>query len=137
MKWITTKGNIRSLNEKKYLIKWFAPSLSRFQRDIKEFFYDFWADDVVGEEVTLPYTRLRVDIMNFTRKIAIECNGKFHKEFTPYIQSNIQKFHNQVSRDVLKEENLERNGFTVIEIYEKNMPLTEEWVLNTFGNILY
>jgi len=137
MKWKTLKGNIRPLNERKYLINWDGNSLSLFQRKIKNFLKYYWEDDIVGEEVTLPYTRLRVDIMNFTRKIAIECNGKFHVEHTPYWQKDIQAFHRQVSRDVEKETLLELNGFRVIEIYEKNMPLTEDWILNTFGDILY
>lgn len=133
MKWITQKGNVRHLPEKKYSIDWFGNSLSVFQKSVKSFFFLHWSEDIVGEEVTLPYTRLRVDLMNFTRKIAIECNGKFHNEHTPYFQKNVGDFWGQVSRDVLKEQLLELNGFRVIEIYEKNMPLTEPWIIKTFG----
>jgi hypothetical protein len=35
---------------------------------------------------------------------------------------------------VLKEYLLEKNGFEVIEIYEKNMPLKEKWVEKVFGS---
>lgn len=134
MKWITHKGNIRHLNEKRYLIDWEGPSLSNFQKSVKEFFSFYWEGERVGEEVTLPYTRLRVDIVNFTRKIAVECNGKFHAEHTSYFQKTKEDFHWQVTKDVQKEMLLELNGFRVIEIYEKNMPLTEPWIIKTFGH---
>jgi len=137
MTWTTLNGISRNINEKKYKILWHGSSLSLFQKRVKSFFSDYWENDSVGEEVLLPNTKLRVDIMNFTRKIAIECNGKFHSKFTPYLQKDIQTFHQQVARDVLKEHLLELNGFRVIEIYEKNMPLSEEWILDTFGDILF
>lgn len=137
MTWVTLNGINRNINEKKYRIHWTGPSLSAFQRKIKIFFSDYWDKDSVGEEVLLPNTKLRVDIMNFTRKIAIECNGQFHSKFTPYLQKDLNTFRKQVARDVLKEHLLELNGFRVIEIYEKNMPLSEEWILNTFGDILF
>jgi hypothetical protein len=137
MKWTTLRGRTLNLNEKKFDILWFGKSASMFQRNIKMFFFPYWEKDLVGEEVTLPNTKLRVDIINFTRKIAIECNGKFHKEYTSYLHKNLSDFKRQVSRDVLKEHLLEINGFRVIEIYEKNMPLTEEWILETFGDILF
>lgn len=137
MKWITAKGNIRPLSEKKYLIDWTGKSISLFQYRVKEFFSYYWYDDIVGEEVTLPYTGLRVDILNFTKKIAVECNGQFHSRHVDYFHKTSEDFQKQVSRDVEKERLLELNGFKVIEIYEKNMPLSEKWILKTFGNILF
>jgi hypothetical protein len=134
MKWITAKGNIRPLSEKKYSIKWDSESLSLFQFNVKQFFKKYWIEDIVGEEVLIPQTRLRVDIVNFSRKIAVEVNGLFHVEYTPYFQNSVEDFERQVYRDVLKEYLLEKNGFEVIEIYEKNMPLKEKWVEKVFGS---
>jgi hypothetical protein len=134
MKWITAKDNIRPLSEKKYAIKWNGDSLSFFQFNVKQFFKKYWKDDVVGEEVLLPQTRLRVDLMNFSRKIAVEVNGLFHVEYTTYFQNSVEDFEKQVYRDVLKEHLLEKNGFEVIEIYEKNMPLKEKWIESVFGS---
>ena len=91
MKWITAKDNIRPLSEKKYAIKWNGDSLSFFQFNVKQFFKKYWKDDVVGEEVLLPQTRLRVDLMNFSRKIAVEVNGLFHVEYTPYFQNSVER----------------------------------------------
>ena len=134
MKWITAKGNIRPLSEKKYSIKWDSESLSLFQFNVKQFLKKYWIEDIVGEEVLIPQTRLRVDIVNFSRKIAVEVNGLFHVEYTPYFQNSVEDFERQVYRDVLKEHLLEKNGFEVIEIYEKNMPLKEKWVEKVFGS---
>ena len=134
MKWITANENIRPLSEKKYSIKWDSESLSLFQFNVKQFFKKYWIKDIVGEEVLIPQTRLRVDIVNFSRKIAVEVNGLFHVEYTPYFQNSVEDFERQVYRDVLKEYLLEKNGFEVIEIYEKNMPLKEKWVEKVFGS---
>jgi hypothetical protein len=133
VKWKTYNGNIRPLSSKKYKIKWNAKSASLFQFKVKSFFKDFWLDDEVGEEVLLPNTKLRVDLVNFTRKIAIECNGLFHIQHTPYFQKTKNDFERQVFRDVYKEHLLEINGFQVIEIYEKNLPLSGRWITETFG----
>jgi very-short-patch-repair endonuclease len=134
MRWITAKGNTRPLSEKKYSIKWDSESLSLFQFNVKQFFKKYWIEDIVGEEVLIPQTRLRVDIVNFSKKIAVEVNGLFHVEYTPYFQNSVEDFERQVYRDVLKEYLLEKNGFEVIEIYEKNMPLKEKWVEKVFGS---
>jgi hypothetical protein len=134
MKWTTAKGNIRPLSEKKYSINWNANSLSLFQFNVKQFFKKYWWEDVVGEEVILPQTRLRVDLINFTKKVAVEVNGLFHVEYTPYFQNSVEDFEKQVYRDVLKEHLLEKNGFQVIEIYEKNMPLKEDLIVSVFGD---
>lgn len=133
MKWITQNGHSRILNEKKFLIDWNGPSLSNFQFKVKQFFKKYWEDDIVGEEVAIPATKLRVDIVNFTKKIAIEANGLFHIEYTPHFQKHPKDFEKQVFRDVYKEYILQKNGFHVIEIYEKNLPLTERWITKVFG----
>jgi hypothetical protein len=133
MIWTTTNGYRRALSEKKYQIKWDQPSLSKFQFSVKQFFKKYWIDDIVGEEVLLPATQLRVDIINFSKMVAVEANGLFHIQHMPYFQSTEKDFHSQVFRDVYKEHLLEKNGFHVIEIYEKNLPLTEKWFIKTFG----
>jgi hypothetical protein len=133
MKWKTYAGKIRPLSESKFAIKWDEDSLSNFQFKIKQFLKPYWQNDKVGEEVLLPDTRLRVDFVNFTRMVAIECNGLFHVQYTPYFQNSIKDFKSQVFRDVYKEHLLEENGFYVVEIYEKNLPLTEKWISQTFG----
>lgn len=136
MKWKTYTGKIKPLPVYKYKIKWDGDSLSRFQYKTKQFFKKYWIDEIVCEEVLLPSTRLRVDIINFTRMIAIECNGLFHIQYTPYFQNSEKDFESQVFRDVYKEHLLEKNGFHVIEIYEKNLPLTEKWITQTFGEAI-
>ena len=95
MKWITANGSIRPLSEKKYSIKWDSESLSLFQFNVKQFFKKYWIEDIVGEEVLIPQTRLRVDIVNFSRKIAVEVNGLFHVEYTPYFQNSVEDFERQ------------------------------------------
>lgn len=133
MRWETYNGNFRPLSEAKYSIKWNSPSLSIFQFKVKTFLKQFWFNDMVGEEVLIPQTKLRVDIINFTKRVAVECNGEFHVKHTPYFQKTEEDFQKQVFRDVYKEHLLEKNGFHVIEIYEKNLPLTEKWFTKTFG----
>ena len=62
-------------------------------------------------------------------------NSYFHKkDLQKYFQNSVEDFEKQVYRDVLKEHLLEKNGFEVIEIYEKNMPLKEKWIESVFGS---
>lgn len=133
MIWETYEGKVRPLSVKRFLINYDSPSLSLFQSSVKKFFQPFWSEDVVCEEVILPDTKLRVDIMNFTKKVAIEVNGLFHVQYSPHFQKTEEDFEKQVFRDVYKEHLLQKNGFEVLEIYEKNMPLTPEWITKTFG----
>ena len=63
-------------------------------------------------------------------------SNKWRKEFRYSITKN-GKFYNQYQDQdkaikICRE--LEKNGFEVIEIYEKNMPLKEKWVEKVFGS---
>lgn len=132
-KWKTSKGQEVKWNVRPFLIKWSGKSLSKFQFSVKQFLWEYWKDDLVGEEVVIPRTRLRVDFINFTKKVSVETSGGQHVSQMSHWQPELSDFHKQINRDVLKEDLLLRNGFQTIEIFEKNMPITEAWFVEKFG----
>jgi very-short-patch-repair endonuclease len=74
---------------------------------------------------------MKVDILNATKKIAVEVNGRQHSSFNSFFHNNSRnKYLASIKRDVQKREWLEKNGFTVIEIEEDEVnKLSEEFIV--------
>ena len=69
-------GRIQNRNVSKYLINWSKKSRSKLQKRVKDFFKPYWLAHIVYEEFPVYGTRLKVDILNATIKVAIEVNGQ-------------------------------------------------------------
>jgi very-short-patch-repair endonuclease len=78
---------------------------------------------------------MHVDILNLTKKIAVEVNGPQHKEFNKFFHNNSRaNYFNSIKRDWKKTEWLERNGFQLIEIETQEIPkLSEDFIKDKFG----
>ena len=78
---------------------------------------------------------MKVDILNVSRKIAVEVNGKQHDKFNKFFHANSRvKFLESIKRDMVKREWLEKNGFLVIEIEEDEVKdLSEEFFIKKFN----
>ena len=62
---------------------------------------------------------MKVDIMNFTKKLAIEVQGSQQNSFNAFFHNNSRaKYLESIKRDVKKAEWLEKNDFFLIEINE-------------------
>ena len=62
---------------------------------------------------------MSVDILNATKKIAVEVQGRQHLEFNKFFHKNSRaKYLAGIKRDLQKADWLERNDFTLIEINE-------------------
>lgn len=82
---------------------------------------------MVYEEFPVYGTRMKVDILNATKKIAVEVNGRQHSNFNAFFHNNSRaKYLASIKRDVQKREWLEKNSFTLIEIEEHEVPLLSE-----------
>tara|TARA_R110000796_G_C14520558_1_gene430828 strand:- start:143 stop:562 length:420 start_codon:yes stop_codon:yes gene_type:complete len=121
-------------NVARYRIDWDAPSLSKVQWATKQFLKPFWKGCLVYEEFPVYQTRLRVDILNASRKVAVEVHGGQHTKFNKHFHNNSrQKYLDSLTRDSLKMDWLILNDFDVVEIYEKEVPkLTKEWFEDKF-----
>jgi len=135
MRW-SINGKLVWKNDKKYLIDWRKPSRSKEQTKIKEFLEQYWEKDIVYEEYVLPSTRLRVDFLNPTKKIAWEHQGKGAHEFNKFFNKGSRaNYLASIKRDVKKAKFLESNGYTLIETYTTDLEklLNREFFYETYG----
>lgn len=135
MKLLNVRGKLTKKNVEKYRVDWEAPCRSKIQFAVKQFLKPFWLGHVVYEEFPVFGTRLKVDIINFTRKIAIEIQGNQHNDFNPFFHNNrLSVWRESMKRDVAKGEWLELNDITLVEVLEKEVPIiTEQYFEEKFG----
>lgn len=119
MKLYNLYGKIVSKNVSAYLIDWDCQSRSKVQFNTKQFLKNYWKNHVVYEEFPVYGSRLKVDILNATLKIAIEVQGKQHSAYNKFFHGESRlNYLKSIKRDVAKEKWLEINKFFLVEIYE-------------------
>ena len=135
LKLYSATGRLMSKNVAKYLIDWNKKSRSKLQFNVKQFLKSFWQYQIVYEEFPVYGTRMSVDILNFTKKIAVEVNGPQHRKFNAFFHHNSKaKYHESIKRDWQKTEWLERNGFELVEIEDKEInQLSAKFIKDKFG----
>ena len=112
-------GRLQYKNVEKFRVDWEAKCRSKIQFEVKSFMKKFWGSHVVYEEFPVYGTRLKVDLLNATAKIAIEVQGKQHQEFNKHFHSNSRlKYLQSIKRDVKKSQWLEKNNFMLVEIMQ-------------------
>ncbi len=114
-------GKLVPVKIKKYQINWDGKSKSKLQYNVKQFFKPFWKTHTVLEEYTIPSSRLMVDFINLSKKIAVEVHGRQHDDFVEHFHVNRSGFLNSWRRDKEKREWVEMAGLTFIEIYEADI----------------
>ena len=76
---------------------------------------------------------MKVDIVNITKYIAVEVNGQQHSSFNKFFHNSRYGYFQSISRDVKKEDWLEKNGFTLLTIeYNEVDDLSESFVKEKF-----
>lgn len=136
MRWLNSKGQLKFHSDNKYRIKWSSPAPSSLAQNAKDFFFRYSPTEIWFAEYRLPNCLLRVDFLNATRKLAFEISDNQHISFNPFFQKNRSGFLKQIKNDVNKREILEKNGYTLIEIFKKDLPLTKEWFVKNH-NIIF
>lgn len=132
-------GRLVNKNVNKFLIDWDDKSRSIVQAKTKKFFQTYWRNDIVYEEFPVYGTRLKVDILNATRKIAIEVQGAQHYQFNPFFHAGSRiKYQQGIKRDMQKRDWLELNGYKLIEIREDEVALlSKSFVEEKYEIFLY
>ena len=135
MRMYSITGRLMSKNVSKYKIDWGKKSRSKIQFAVKQFLKPHWCYQVCFEEFPVFGTKMSVDILNATKKIAIEVNGPQHKKFNKFFHGNSRaNYFNSIKRDWKKTEWLERNEYTLIEIeYNEIKDLSIEFIKKKFG----
>ena len=135
MRLFNIHGRLQKKSVSKYLIDWNKKSRSKVQFKTKKFLEPFWKGQIVYEEFPVYGSRMTVDILNATKKLAIEVQGKQHSEFNKFFHNNSRlKYLEGIKRDIKKAEWLESNRFILLEIEEDEVKtLSLEFFLEKFG----
>ena len=128
-------GKLVNKNVVKYKVDWDKPCRSKIQFNVKSFFKDYWSGHICYEEFPVFGSRLKVDLINFTRKIAVEVQGEQHNEFNKFLHNNSRdKYLESIQRDMKKIQWLEMNEFKVLEVTKEDLPeLSRKYIFDTFG----
>ena len=125
-------------NVNKYLINWDAKSRSKLQKKVKDFLFTVWSNSIVYEEFPVYGTKMKVDFLNATSKFAIEVNGDQHLKFNKFFHGNSRaKFLKSIKRDLKKAKWLEKNEFTLIELYKEDVELLSKKYMEENFNIKF
>ena len=134
MRLYNIRGRLRFKNVSKKLISWNKKSRSKLQKKVKDFLKPYWKNHVCYEEFPVYGTRMSVDLLNATRKIAIEVNGEQHEKYNKFFHKNRLNYFYSIKRDFNKRKWLERNGYNLIEInYNEVDNLSESFFLTEFN----
>ena len=105
-----------------YLIDWNrAREVSRPQALVKQFLYPFWKGCVVLEETRIPASRLRIDLMNLSRRQIVEVSPSSSHSFNRFFHKDRFRLGRAVQRDLDKVAWAERNRFTYVELTEEDI----------------
>ena len=126
-------GRLQAKKVSKYLIKWNKKCKSKIQFKVKEFLKPYWKNHIVYEEFPVYGTRMKVDIVNATKKIAIEVQGRQHKEFNKFFHKTRANYLASIKRDQQKREWLEKNNFKVIEVEEEEINKLSKTFFKSLG----
>ena len=134
MRLFNAYGRLQNRNVSKYLIDWDKKSRSKLQKQVKDFFKPYWLGHIVYEEFPVYGTRLKVDILNATIKVAVEVNGPQHSSFNKFFHGNSRaNYLKSIRRDYDKAVWLENNNFKLLEIKEEDLPsLSRGYILEKF-----
>ena len=134
MRLFNINGKLVYKNVSSKKIKWNCKSRSKLQKSVKLFLKPYWQNHIVYEEFPVYGTRLSVDILNATKKIAIEVNGRQHSNFVEFFHGSRNGYLQSIKRDVKKAEWLKKNNFTLLEIDREDADrLSLEYIQETFG----
>ena len=131
-------GKLQNKKVTKHLISWRGKSRSKLQFSVKQFFKPYWENHIVYEEFPVFGSRMKVDILNATKKIAVEVNGPQHGSFNKFFHKNSRlNYLESIKRDCQKREWLEKNNFQVLEIEESDIEkLSIKFIEQTFGCVI-
>lgn len=117
-----------NVNIAKYRVDWDAECRSKFQYELKQWLRRYWANHVCLEEFQIPGSLLKVDLINLNKRIMVEINGVQHGTYNKHFhRGNRVNFLKQLTRDQMKRNWAEANGFVIVEIEPQDLPLTLEF----------
>ena len=112
-----------NVNVAAYLIDWEPKrEVSKPQAAVKAFLRPYWKSHVVLEEFRIPGTRMRIDLINLTRRLAVEISPSGSHAWNPFFHNNDRsKFGRAIARDLSKGDWCCQNGFKLIELGDEEL----------------
>lgn len=135
MRWIV-KGKLKWHCDNKYKLDWDKPAASKIAQQVQDFLKKNAYNYIWFSEYRIPCTKLKIDYLCPNLKIAIEVHGSQHENYVEFFHKNRSGYLAHIKRDIKKEKFLEENGYIVIIIYEKDLPLSREFFLKTYNILL-
>lgn len=134
MKLYDIKGKLINKSVTKYRIKWDGECRSNFQYEVKQFFKKFWYGQICYEEFPVYGTRMKVDLINMTKRIAVEVQGAQHEQFNKFFHNNSRaNYLKSITRDHDKIVWLENNNFKILEIFDADLAsLSKKYIFDKF-----
>tara|TARA_Y100000592_G_C5463466_1_gene315300 strand:- start:340 stop:756 length:417 start_codon:yes stop_codon:yes gene_type:complete len=128
------KGRLVNKSVSKYRIDWEGKCRSNIQFEVKQFFKTFWYGQICYEEFPVYGTRMKVDLINMTKRIAVETQGAQHESFNKFFHNNSRaNYLRSITRDYDKIVWLENNNFKILEIFEEDLAsLSRKYILDKF-----
>lgn len=134
MKFKKPNGQYTNCTVQKYYVDWESQRGSKIQFATKQFFKPYWEACVVLEEMPLVGTKLRVDLVNLTYRIAVEVHGQQHQTYNKFFFKNRFAWGQAVQRDGAKIQWLEKNGFSLIEVFHDEIDkLSPEFIFEKYN----
>lgn len=122
MKWKKKGGKEVNVVPLKYKIKWNDDGRSKPETLVRKFLRPFWERDIVLAEFRIPSTLYRIDLINLSRKIAIEVSpDSVHLNFNQFMHGSRAGYLKKLKADYEKMELMELNGFTFIELNDRHL----------------
>lgn len=122
-----------NVNITEYLIDW-DHVVSKPQKKVKDFLRKYWSGHVVCEELRIPGSLYRIDIINFTRRIVVEVSPSGSHSFNKFFHQNRFRFGASLERERKKAEWIESAGCKFVEIFEDDMDqLSSEWFKSKYA----
>ena len=134
MKLYNIAGKLAYKSVNKYRIEWEKKCRSNIQFEVKQFFKPYWISHICYEEFPVYGTRMKVDMINMTKRIAVEVQGAQHESFNKFFHGNSRaNYLKSIKRDYHKAVWLENNNFKVLEIKKEDLAsLSREYILEKF-----
>ena len=121
-----------NVNLIKYAINW-TEGGSKPHLKVKQFLEPYWRFSQVLEEFLIPGSKLRIDILNVSQKIAIEISPSSSHSFNPFFhKSRAGGFLASLKRDQGKEEWILENGFQYICLGDEDL---KDLTISRFSDI--
>ena len=123
-----------NINIYKYRVQWDKLCRSKFQFNVKQILRPYLINHVVVEEMAVPGTRLRLDLLDLTTKILFESNGEQHRSYNEFFSRNRVGYLRSLQRDAAKLKWCDLNEITLVEIYPEDLAiLSPSWFLDRYG----